>query len=152
MTTDLADGFMAGNAICSDYSELAVTIEPRRMRRAGNLAPWQCGRLKRYIDEHLAHPITNADLARVVGLSESHFCHAFRVSFGQSPHRYVVERRIREAKTLMLRSSESLSSIAAVCGFTDQAHMTRWFGYVLGQPPGCWRRERRRPKLSEVSG
>jgi AraC-like DNA-binding protein len=79
-------------------------------------------------------------LAKLVSLSPSYFCRAFKESFGETPHAFVIRRRVERARTLMLTTSESLSQIALACGLVDQAHLCRCFRQVTGMTPGAWRR------------
>jgi AraC family transcriptional regulator len=83
------------------------------------------------------------ELARLLGLSASHFCRAFKCAFGASPRDYVLRRRIEMAQALMLTTSEPLSSIAVNCGMCDQQHFTRSFHRIVGETPSNWRRTRR---------
>jgi AraC-like DNA-binding protein len=110
--------------------------------RSGGLAPWRIHRLQVFVEEHLSLSIRVADLSRVVGLSVPHFSRAFRISFGQPPHLYLIQRRLERARHLMLTSDIALSELAVACGFNDQAHFCRLFRRC-GRPPGAWRRERR---------
>jgi transcriptional regulator GlxA family with amidase domain len=109
----------------------------------GGLAPWQMMRVVRYIDANLEHGTSNDRLACEARLSRSYFSKAFRVSFGQSPHNYVIERRVERAQQLMQTTTEPLSRIAHACGFADQAHLARVFRRVVGQAPNLWRCEHR---------
>lgn len=111
--------------------------------RQGGLAPWQLRRVVTYVEENLEKPIRNSDLAAVARLSTFHFNVAFRKSVGDSPHEYVIRRRMERAQGLMLSTDASLSDIAATCGLADQAHFTRLFRRVVGESPGAWRRARR---------
>jgi AraC family transcriptional regulator len=52
----------------------------------------------------------------------------------------VTARRLQRAKSLMLESNEPLSVIALLCGFTDQAHLSKLFRQHVGETPGAWRR------------
>jgi AraC family transcriptional regulator len=108
----------------------------------GKLADWQMKRLKAYVDCHLGETIHLTDLSEVAQRSKSHFCRIFKRSFGQTPHDYVTARRLERAKTLMLQSDEQLCVIAALCGFTDQAHLSRLFRLHSGETPAAWRRRR----------
>ncbi|MEE3101679.1 MAG: AraC family transcriptional regulator, partial [Pseudomonadota bacterium] len=107
---------------------------------AGGLAPWQARRVAAHVDAHLGAPIAVADLAAVARLSRGHFCRAFKVSTGRTPHAFVVERRLQRAQALMLETDEPLSQIAALCGLTDQAHLTRLFRRHFATTPLTWRR------------
>jgi AraC family transcriptional regulator len=113
-----------------------IVAEPAR----GGLAPWQKCKVQKYIEDQLEGSILIKDLAKLVSLSSSHFCRAFKESFGEAPHAYIVRARIERARILMLTTSDSLSQIAFSCGLADQAHFCRWFRQTIGMTPGAWRR------------
>ena len=110
---------------------------------AGGLSAWRAQRVVAYIEANLAGPIRVRELAHLVGLSNSYFCHAFKRRFGQTVHVYLTCRRIELAQQLMLSTTESLSEIALSCGMSDQAHFTRAFRRVVGETPHRWRQSRR---------
>jgi AraC-like DNA-binding protein len=91
----------------------------------------------------LDQPIRIKELSGIAGRSPSYFCHAFKRTFGETPHAYVINRRLERAGELMLQSDALLTEIAYNCGFTDQAHLSKQFRQRTGQPPSVWRRERR---------
>ena len=109
----------------------------------GGLAPWQIGRVKEFIGANLGRAIRIQELATLTRLSTGHFRHAFRRSMGESPHAYVLRRRMEQAQELMLLTEDPLSQIALDCGFTDQPHLTRLFRRIVGITPAAWRRLRR---------
>ena len=109
------------------------------------LAPWQIRRVLSHVDSKLDSTIRNKDLAAVARLCESHFNVAFRKSVGQSPHEYIIRRRMERAQGLMLSTDKGLSEIAAECGLADQPHFTRLFRRVVGESPAAWRRARANP-------
>ncbi|MEJ0038150.1 MAG: AraC family transcriptional regulator [Gammaproteobacteria bacterium] len=111
----------------------------------GSLAPWQVKRLRQHIEANIAQRLSIEDLARIVNLSASHFSRAFKRSFGDTVHRYVMCRRVEAAQSLMLGTAEDLSRIALTCGMSDQSHLTRWFRRVVGETPASWRRARFEP-------
>jgi AraC-like DNA-binding protein len=131
----------------------AASLLQAQMRRASAerqeptpaLLAWQMRLVESYIEEHIGQPILVADLSALVELSEAHFSRAFRLSYGQPPHAYIVRRRVEFAAQLMLASGDPLSEIALECGFHDQAHLTKQFRRLTGEPPAAWRRLRRRP-------
>ena len=106
----------------------------------GKLAGWQVKRLRTYVDSHLCESIPVSDLSGIARRSTAHFCRAFKRTFGQTPHAYVTARRLHRARSLMLESGEPLSAIALLCGFTDQAHLSKLFRQHTGETPGAWRR------------
>jgi AraC family transcriptional regulator len=106
----------------------------------GGLAPWQERRVNRYVRGHLEHTMRLEDLAEQVSLSASHFCRAFKESFGSTPHAYIMQLRLTQAQELMLATRDPLSQIAAACGFADQAHLSKLFRSRLGEAPNAWRR------------
>jgi AraC-like DNA-binding protein len=70
----------------------------------------------------------------------SHFTRAFRKSFGVSPYRWLLERRIDYAKALLLTSDLPIANIALQSGFSDQSTFTRAFGRIVGDSPSRWKR------------
>ena len=122
----------------------SVTTYPGLLRlgakKRGGLAPWQVRRAAEMISENLDGNIHLCDMARECGLSVSHFTRAFRKSFGKSPYRWLLERRIDQAKALLMTSDLQIADIAIQSGFSDQAAFTRAFGRIVGDSPGRWRR------------
>jgi AraC family transcriptional regulator len=110
-------------------------------RFAGGLSPWQKRRVVELIHEHLDGEVKLAKLAQECRLSVSHFARSFKKSFGISAHRYLTLQRVEVAKELLSQSRNSLSEIAALAGFSDQAALSRTFASVAGAPPGRWKRE-----------
>jgi AraC family transcriptional regulator len=108
----------------------------------GGLAPWQIRRVTTHIEAHLEETIRNGELAALAMLSTFYFCRAFRESFADSPHSYIVRRRVERAQGLMLTTNIPLAQIAVSCGITDQAHFNRLFRRLVGETPGTWRRAR----------
>jgi transcriptional regulator GlxA family with amidase domain len=115
-----------------------TTAQPVR----GGLSPWQIRKVTSHVDANLDRTIRNEDLASIVRLNPSHFGRAFRNSFGEPPHEYVIRRRVERAQGLMLSTNASLSDIALDCGLADQSHLTRLFRRFAGESPRAWRRAR----------
>ncbi|MEU1018931.1 AraC family transcriptional regulator [Streptomyces sp. NPDC005898] len=91
----------------------------------------------RLADELLAPP-TLAELAAPLGLSRYQLLRAFRTSTGMPPYAWLAQHRVTLARTHLeagLRPAEA----AALVGFADQAHLTRWFRRVLGVTPAAYR-------------
>lgn len=106
----------------------------------GGLAPWQKRKIERFLKEHLSESLRVEHLAGQISLSASYFHHAFKETFGVSPHVFITRLRLEAARAMMLASEEPLSQIAFACGFADQSHLCKIFRRELGEPPGVWRR------------
>src|SRR5271155_5721400 len=87
----------------------------------GGLAPWQKRRVVELVHEHLDGEVKLSTLADECGLSVSHFARSFRKSFGTSAHQYLILQRVEIAKALLSQTQNSLSQIAVLTGFSDQA-------------------------------
>ncbi|MFD7565999.1 AraC family ligand binding domain-containing protein [Streptomyces tendae] len=91
----------------------------------------------RLADELLAPP-SLAALATDLGLSRYQLLRAFRTATGMPPYAWLAQHRVARARGLLdagLRPAE----VAALVGFADQAHLTRWFRRVLGVTPAAYR-------------
>ena len=111
----------------------------------GRLLAWQTRKVRDYIDSHITGRVLIADLCALVQRSEAHFSRSFKRTFGESPHVFLVRRRVELAAHYMLTSTATLSDIALRCGFTDQPHLCKHFRQVTGQTPAAWRRAHRSP-------
>ena len=123
-------------------SGLRVLSNLQTQLARGVLPAWQARRIVAHVEANLCRRIPIRELASLLSLSASHFCRAFKCTFGVSPRDYVLRRRIEVAQGLMLSTSEPLSSIAVRCGMCDQPHFTRSFHRIVGETPYMWRRAR----------
>jgi AraC family transcriptional regulator len=80
------------------------------------------------------------EMAQSVGLSTAHFARMFRKSTGESPHQFVLRRRLERA-TAMLRAPDArVLDVAMACGFKTQQHFAQAFRDVWGVSPTEYRR------------
>ena len=100
------------------------------------------GRIVRAVMARLADEMTAppplAEVAAGLGLSRYQVLRTFRAGVGIPPYAWLAQYRVTRAQTLLaagLRPAE----VAPLVGFADQAHMTRWFGRVVGVTPGAYR-------------
>jgi AraC family transcriptional regulator len=107
------------------------------------LLAWQARKVRDYIDSHITGPVLVADLCALVRRSKAHFARSFKRTFGESPHSFVVRRRVELAAEYMLTTDATLSDIALRCGFADQAHLSKHFRQATGETPAAWRRAHR---------
>jgi AraC family transcriptional regulator len=115
-------------------------IRPAPAER-GKLSPSQWSRLNELIASELASDLSLSTLASAVGLSKPHFVRLFRNTVGMSPHRYVVLKRIEQARLLIHSANVPLVDIALAVGFASQSHLTRLFREVVGATPGEIRKQ-----------
>jgi AraC family transcriptional regulator len=113
---------------------------PTNLSIKGGLAPWQIRKIETYIDDNLGIPIAVSTLSEISRVSKGHFCRAFKISTGDTPHGYIQRKRIERAQKMMRHTIEPLSQIAGVCGLADQSHLTRLFRKFVGMTPLTWRR------------
>jgi AraC-like DNA-binding protein len=143
---DLERDRQAAKALLAKASSILQSEIDRRSGAngsgTGGLAGWQIARVRAFIDKNLHSAIHTKDLSAVARRSAAHFARSFKRTFGESPHAYVMRKRLEKAFHLMMTSSESLSQIALSVGFSDQSHLTKRFRQALGQSPSNWRRER----------
>jgi len=92
------------------------------------------------IEAELDTDLTLSVLAAECGYSRAHFSRLFTAATGQTPHRYVLERRLERAKSLLERRTLSLLEIAFACGFSSHAHFSTAFRSRYGLSPSACRR------------
>jgi AraC-like DNA-binding protein len=108
--------------------------------RLGGLSGWQAKRLTDFIDANLDGPIQISELCNLTHLSAGHFYRAFKQTFNETPHNYIMNCRIERAKMMMCETADTLASISQACGFADQAHLSKLFKTKFRQSPSAWRR------------
>jgi AraC family transcriptional regulator len=97
-------------------------------------------RIVEYIDAHLHHHISLAQIASLVGHSPSHCARRFRHTEGLSLGRFVNRRRLAKALVVLRRDSIPLSQVALDLGFSSQSHFTRLFSALVGMTPAKYRK------------
>ena len=114
---------------------LAVPLLGLRDPSAGlRGVPPAVAKAKARIDEDPASPVTLSELAALCGIGRFQLVRAFAREFGATPHAYLVQRRVRLARLLLL-AGEAPASAAQGSGFADQSHMTRAFVRHFGITP-----------------
>lgn len=96
-----------------------------------------------YIEGHLDADLSAAVLARVCGVSEGHFARVFREELGQTPARFVLDRRIAHAAQRLVFTGDTIEAIAEDTGFADRFHFSSVFAKRMGLPPARYRRTKR---------
>ena len=96
----------------------------------------------RFIDHHIQEPLDNGRLAEITHTSESCFIRRFREAMGQTPARYVQDRRVARASELLVCTDHSIDEVAQRCGFANRYYFSRVFSERVGRPPVRYRNER----------
>ena len=105
--------------------------------------PEDITRLRSYVENHYASPITPEDLSRVLHCSRSAMYRRFREYFGVSPSHYNNEVRIRRAQFLLTETDRPVSEIATAVGIPDVFYFARLFRSATGETAGDYRRRRK---------
>jgi AraC family transcriptional regulator len=134
------DGRDEASYIADVSALLRAGQRPVKQEIVRTLTRWQIRRIDQFIDQNSSGTLRVSDLATVVGLSASYFSRVIRLTTGETAGAYLRRHRVEQSQAMMLSSRESLAGIALLCGFSDQAHLSRCFRRIVGMPPGAWRR------------
>jgi AraC-like DNA-binding protein len=96
-------------------------------------------RAKDLADARYGEALTVADLARAAGLSPAHFSREFRKTFGESPHAYLLTRRLERAAALLRNTDRSVADICVAVGLSSVGSFTTSFTRMFGTSPTTYR-------------
>ena len=111
-----------------------------RIYRSG-LAPARLRKVVELVHAEMDGDLSLEELADAAGLNITHFSEMFRQSTGQSPHQFVLHRRVERAKELLRAAEMRVLDVAVACGFKSQQHFARVFRKVCGASPTEYRQE-----------
>jgi AraC family transcriptional regulator len=131
----------AVETVLADFVGRAVQAAHRQrcVSHANSLTSRRLAIVEDFIEAHLDQPISVGDMAASIGLSMGFFIRAFRAATGQTPHRYLMSRRLLRARNLLESKRTSVAEVACLAGFCSQAHMSAVFRRELGLPPATYR-------------
>jgi AraC-like DNA-binding protein len=125
--------YATGVGGCGHRWQLAELSEPvalypmgRKLKPHRRFSQEQIRKVADYIRANLDEQLTLVDLACLVDLSPRQFFRIFSITFGTTPHRYIVNERVALAKELIVRG-QLLVEIASVLGFASQSSLQRRF-------------------------
>ena len=107
---------------------MAFVAPARHLLRARDLA-----------DARYFEPLDVDDLARAAGLSRAHFSREFRRAFGESPHAYLLTRRLERAAALLRTTDRSIADICFSVGLQSVGSFTTSFTRTFGASPSAYR-------------
>src|ERR671930_2620797 len=96
-------------------------------------------RAKDLADARYFEPLGVEDLARAAGLSRAHFSREFRRAFGESPHAYLLTRRLERAAALLRTTDHSVAEICFSVGLQSVGSFTTSFTRTYGKSPAVYR-------------
>lgn len=121
--------YLAGRYASPRHSDDSETPLSRDQRRG----------LVDYIRANLTNSISVSELAGLVHMSPSHFARSFKVSFGVSPYRFVMQERIEGAKDMLASTAMTSSQVSTSFGFSSQSHFIKVFRQFTGVTPRQYR-------------
>ncbi|WP_088242639.1 helix-turn-helix domain-containing protein [Calothrix rhizosoleniae] len=147
LKSEAVNGGLAGNLYVESLRNLLAIhllrnycgIRENFSPELGALDTFKLKEIKDYIEENLAKTLTIAELAALVPMSEFHFARTFKILVGEPPHRYILQRRIEQAKVLLKVTRLSAAEIAYQVGFSTPSHFTAQFRKLLGVTPKQFR-------------
>src|SRR5438034_10396170 len=96
-------------------------------------------RAKDLADARYAQPLDVDDMAGAAGLSRAHFSREFRRAFGETPHQYLLTRRMERAAALLRNTDRSVAEICLSVGLRGLGSFTTTFGRTFGLSPTAYR-------------
>ncbi|MDO9713003.1 helix-turn-helix domain-containing protein [Paracraurococcus lichenis] len=123
--------------LLSSYSSLRAN-PAGEARRGRGLDARRLRHVIDYIDANLNADLTVEELAAAAMLSRFHFARMFKATTGQSPSRYIGQRRLEWAKA-GLAQGRSITELAYECRFSSESNFVRSFRRVMGVTPGHYR-------------
>lgn len=91
------------------------------------------------MDRAFAQPLDIATLARIAHVSPAHFSRQFRLTFSETPHRYLQRRRVERAMELLRETDRSVTGICFDVGFNSLGTFSRTFAAIVGESPSSYR-------------
>jgi AraC-like DNA-binding protein len=97
-------------------------------------------RAKDLIDREYAHQLDVPALAREAHASTAHFSRSFKRAFGETPHKYLLRRRIERAKELLRGTDMTVTEVSLEVGFQSLGSFSTAFHDLVGAPPSEYAR------------
>src|SRR5919206_2108033 len=108
-------------------------------------------RARDLMDREYARPLDVAALARAALMSTAHFARQFRAAYGETPHSYLMTRRIERAKALLRRGDLSVTEVCLEVGCTSLGSFSTRLTELVGETPSAYR-SRDHSALARVPG
>jgi AraC family transcriptional regulator len=150
LTWKMLDAKVSAGALAGQYCDgLATALLCYLLDRHGAQSSAVAGkgaldgaRLRRvlaFIADNAQREIAIAEMARLCGMSESHFSRAFHAAAGLPPHQYAMKLRLERARAALTQTQDRMVDIALEFGFSNPSHFSRAFAQRYGMPPARYR-------------
>jgi transcriptional regulator GlxA family with amidase domain len=113
---------------------LTITTPILEFKNRG-LTHTQLQQVLNYIHTHLERDLSLAELAEVINISPTYFASLFKQAMAVSPHQYVIQQRVEQAKLMLSKTDLEIADIALQVGFSSQSHLTQHFKRFTGKTP-----------------
>ncbi len=113
---------------------LTITTPTLEFKNRG-LTRTQLQQVLDYIHTHLDRDLSLTELAEVINISPTYFASAFKQAIDISPHQYVIQQRVEQAKLMLSKTDLAIADIALQVGFSSQSHLTQQFKRLTGMTP-----------------
>ena len=107
-------------------------------------------RVRDLIDRAYAEQLDIAALSRSASVSPAYFSRSFKAAFGETPHQYVMSRRMERAKALLRSGTMSVTEVCLAVGFTSLGSFTTQFRRFVGASPTEYRRRDGHDQLDQI--
>jgi AraC-like DNA-binding protein len=96
-------------------------------------------RARDLVDREYARPLDVSALARAALMSTAHFSRQFHAAYGETPHAYLMTRRIERAKALLRLGELSVTDVCVAVGFSSLGSFSARFTELVGESPTAYR-------------
>jgi AraC-like DNA-binding protein len=107
-------------------------------------------RVRDLIDRAYAEPLDVAALARSAAVSRAYFSRSFKAAFGETPHQYLMSRRMERAMALLRSSDLSVTEVCFAVGFSSLGSFSTQFRRFVGDSPLAYRHRDGHEDLAKV--
>ena len=128
----------------------AIRHRPIQMYKGG-LGSARLRTIKELVRAKIEDDLRLDEMAQSVGLSTAHFARMFRKSTSETPHQFVLRRRIERAKAMLRAPDARILDVAVACGFKTQQHFAQVFRDVCRVSPTVYRQDFLDSEVSRAS-
>ncbi len=107
-------------------------------------------RVRDLIDRAFAEQLDIAALARSASVSPAYFSRGFKAAFGETPHQYLMSRRMERAKALLRSGDLSVTEVCMAVGFTSLGSFSTQFRRFVGDSPSAYRERAGHDQLARL--